>query len=178
MVDDKLNLAIPDEIILNKIYLFREKNVMLDMDLAELYAVETKHLKRAVRRNFQRFPEDFMFELSPEEFKILRSQFGTSSWGGSRYPPMAFTEHGVVMLASILNSSRAVAVNIRIIRIYNKLRKILQDNKDIREQLKKTQTTLIEHENSILAIIEFIKQLEEEKQIIRQQSDRKRIGYK
>ena len=102
MENSKSHVSIPDEIIMNKIFLIRDKNVMLDTDLAELYAVETKHLKRSVRRNIQRFPEDFMFELSPEEFKILRSQFGTSSWGGSRYPPMAFKEHGVVMLDSDL----------------------------------------------------------------------------
>jgi len=178
MENDKLHISIRDEIIMNKIFLIREKNVMLDMDLAELYAIETKQLKRAVRRNIQRFPEDFMFVLNLDEFKILRSQFGTSSWGGSRYPPMAFTEHGVVMLASILNSERAIEVNIRIIRIYNKMREILKDNKDIRQQLEKMQNTLIEHENSILAIVNYIKQLEEEKQILKQHHNRKRIGYK
>lgn len=92
MENGKFHVSIPDEIIMDKIFLIRDKNVMLDADLAELYAVETKHLKRAVRRNIKRFPEDFMFELTPEEFKILRNQFGTSSWGGSRYPPMAFTK--------------------------------------------------------------------------------------
>ena len=178
MKEEKLDVRIPDEIIMNKIFLIREKKVMLDYDLAELYAVETKHLKRAVRRNIRRFPEDFMFELSPEEFQILRSQFGTSSWGGSRYPPMAFTEHGVVNLASILKSERAIEVNIRIIRVYNKMRQILRDNTDIRKKLEKIQNKLIEHENGILVIMEYINHLEEEKQKNKHQSNRKRIGYK
>jgi hypothetical protein len=90
-------IIIPDEIISSKIYLIREQKVMLDKDLAALYAVETKQLKRQVRRNMERFPEDFMFELSQQEFEILRSQFGTSNWGGTRYMPMAFTEQGVAM---------------------------------------------------------------------------------
>lgn len=103
---------IPDEVIMNKIYMFRESKVMLDRDLADLYEIETKQLKRAVRRNISRFPDDFMFELSPDEFNNLRSQFGTSSWGGARYVPMAFTEHGVIMLASVLNSERAIQVGL------------------------------------------------------------------
>jgi len=172
------NIPIPDELIMNKIYLIREKKVMLDIDLAELYTVETKHLKRAVRRNIRRFPVDFMFELSPEEFKILRSQIGTSSWGGSRYSPMAFTEHGVVMLASILKSERAIEVNIRIIRVYNKIREILKDNTELRKNLEKMQDKLIEHENGILAIMEYINHLEEEKQKNKHQSNGKRIRYK
>jgi DNA replication protein DnaD len=91
-------ITIPDEVVVNKIYLIRDQKVMLDSDLAELCDVETKQLKRAVRRNFIRFPEDFTFELSPTEIEDLRCQFGTSSWGGIRYAPMAFTEQGVAML--------------------------------------------------------------------------------
>ena len=105
------SVSIPDEVIMGKIYLIRGGKVLLDKDLAELYGVETKQLKRAVRRNITRFPEDFMFELNKDEFMDLRSQFGTSSWGGARYLPMAFTEHGVLMLASVLNSERAGAEN-------------------------------------------------------------------
>ena len=89
---------LPDDIIRSKIFLIREQKVLLDKDLAELYRVETKNLKRQVRRNIERFPDDFMFELNQEELEILRSQFGTSSWGGTRYTPMAFTEQGVAML--------------------------------------------------------------------------------
>lgn len=91
------------QVIQNKIYEIRGQRVMLDFDLAELYDTETKRLKEAVRRNIARFPDDFMFELSPDEWKILRTQFATSSWGGARYVPFAFTEQGIAMLASVLN---------------------------------------------------------------------------
>lgn len=112
LYEENNNTMIPDEVIMEKIYLIRDQKVMLDKDLAELYEVGTKQLKRAVRRNISRFPADFMLELSDTEFKDLRSQNGTSSWGGIRYAPMAFTEQGVAMLSSILNSERAIAVNI------------------------------------------------------------------
>lgn len=127
----KKNDLIPDELVMNKIYLIRGQKVMLDADLAELYGVTTKHLKRAVRRNSLRFPEDFMFELNTPELENLRSQFGTSSWGGVRYPPMAFTENGVAMLSSIWSSERAVLVNNQIIRIFTRIREMLLTNKDI-----------------------------------------------
>ncbi|WP_298764430.1 ORF6N domain-containing protein [uncultured Polaribacter sp.] len=111
---DKENLIIPDEIITNKIYLIRDQKVMLDRDLAELYEVETRVLKQAVKRKLNRFPEDFMFELNKIEFENWRSQFVTSNSDkmGLRYAPMVFTEQGVAMLSSVLNSDRAIAVNI------------------------------------------------------------------
>lgn len=104
---------------------------MLDSDLAELYEVETKQLKRAVRRNIERFPKDFMFVLTKEEFNNLRCNFGTSSWGGTRYFPMAFTEQGVAMLSSVLKSKRAIKVNIQIMRTFVRLRKLISSHKDI-----------------------------------------------
>ena len=104
---------VPVERIASKIYMIRQVKVMLDRDLAELYGVETKVLKQAVKRNMKRFPSDFMFELSKEEFTNLRSQIVTSSWGGARYLPMAFTEQGVAMLSSVLRSRRAIQVNIQ-----------------------------------------------------------------
>jgi len=107
-----MTTLVPIERIASKIYLIRNVKIMLDRDLAELYGVETKRLKEQVRRNIERFPEDFMFGLTKEELKNLRSQFATSSWGGARYSPMAFTEHGVLMLSSVLKSERAVQVNI------------------------------------------------------------------
>jgi len=110
------------QLIQSKIYTFRGQRVMLDFDLAALYEVDTKRLKEAVRRNITRFPDDFMFELSTEEFKILRSQIASSSWGGTRYPPFAFTEHGVAMLSGVLNSERAVQTNIAIVRAFIALR--------------------------------------------------------
>ena len=127
---------IPIEKIASRIYLIRRMKVMLDRDLAELYGVETKRLKEQVRRNIERFPEDFMFALTKEELKNLRSQFATSSWGGARYSPMAFTEHGILMLSSVLKSERAVQVNIQIMRIFIKLREALLDNEDLRRELE------------------------------------------
>jgi hypothetical protein len=131
-------VVIPDELIMSKIFLIRDKKVMLDNDLSELYEVETKQLKRSVRRNIKRFPEDFMFELTVKEFTNLRSQFGTSNWGGVRYVPMAFTEQGVAMLSSVLNSERAIAVNIQIIRLFTKMRELLSTHKDILQKARAT----------------------------------------
>ena len=113
-------LVIPDELVINTIYLFRGQKVMFDQDLAKLYRVETSQLKRQVTRNIDRFPDDFMFEINKEEFEILRCQIGTSSWGGTRYMPMAFTEQGVAMLSSVLHSETAIRVNIQIIRVFTK----------------------------------------------------------
>ena len=152
-------LIIPDEVVMNKIYLIREQKVMLDMDLAELYGVETKQLKRAVRRNSDRFPEDFMFELDKEELEILRSQIGTSSWGGVRYAPMAFTEQGVAMLSSVLNSERAVQVNIHIIRVFTRMRQTLLTNKEVLLKLEKLEQKTIEHDGDIKVIFKYLKEL-------------------
>ena len=110
------------QIIQEKIYEIRGQRVMLDFDLAEMYETETKRLKEAVRRNLKRFPSDFMFELKNQEWEILRTQFATSSWGGARYQPFAFTEQGVAMLASVLKSETAIQVNIQIVRALIALR--------------------------------------------------------
>ncbi len=112
------------QIIQSKIFEIRGYRVMLDFDLAELYQVETKYLKRAVKRNIERFPHDFMFELNQEEFENLRCKIGTSSWGGSRYSPFAFTQEGVAMLSSVLRSSTAIQVNISIMRAFSLLRQL------------------------------------------------------
>ena len=117
------------------ILLLRGYKVMLDFDLAELYGVETKALKRAVRRNLPRFPADFMFMLTVKEFGILRSQFGTSRWGGLRYRPYAFTEQGVAMLSSVLRSERAVRVNIEVMRAFVRLRALLSSHEDLGRKL-------------------------------------------
>ena len=127
---------IPLEVIQSKIILVREKKVMLDSDLAELYGVDTKQLKRAVNRNIDRFPVDFMFELTKDEYQNLRCQFGTSSWGGKRYMPYVFTEHGVLMLSSVLNSQRAIQVNIQIMRVFTKLRELLMTYKDLKDKIE------------------------------------------
>ncbi|MEW6412298.1 MAG: ORF6N domain-containing protein [Candidatus Zixiibacteriota bacterium] len=130
------NGLIPVNRIENKIFLLRSCNIMLDSDLANLYGVETKALIQAVKRNIDRFPDDFMFQLTKEEFANLRSQFGTSSqWGGRRYPPYAFTEQGVAMLSSVLKSKRAVRVNIEIMRAFVKLRELLATNEKLARKL-------------------------------------------
>ena len=137
MAKKELQALVAEQKILNKIYAIRGEKVMLDQDLAEMYGVETKQLKRQVKRNADRFPKDFMFELTPKEFENLRSQIGTSSWGGTRYMPMAFTEQGVAMLSSILNSKTAIEVNIRIIRVFTKMRAFALTHKEILMQLAK-----------------------------------------
>jgi phage regulator Rha-like protein len=128
-------MSVPERIE-SKILLLRGQKVMLDRDLAELYGVPTKNLKRAVQRNKSRFPDDFAFVLDNQEVAILRCQFGTSSsWGGVRYKPMAFTEQGVAMLSSVLNSERAVQVNIAIIRAFVRLRQLLASHEDLARML-------------------------------------------
>ncbi len=124
------------QIIQNKIYEIRGLRVMLDFDLAEMYETETKRLKEAVRRNLNRFPTDFMFELNPDEWKILRTQFATSSWGGIRYQPFAFTEQGVAMLASILNSPKAIEINISIVRAFIALRQYALGYAELNQKLE------------------------------------------
>ena len=129
-------------------------------------------------KSIERFPKDFMFELTKEEMDNLRCKIGTSSWGGIRYVSMAFTEHGVLMLSSVLNSSQAIKVNIQIMRIFISIREMMLTNKDILLQLDQVQQKLIHHDNNILLIFEYIRQLEQEKQKVAEHQNRKRIGYK
>ena len=138
---------------------------MIDHDLAELYDVETKRLKEQVRRNISRFPKDFMFVLTNQEVRNLRTQIATSSWGGTRYIPMAFTEQGVAMLSSVLNSKRAIDVNIAIMRTFVKMREMLATNKEFSGKLKIIEDQLAEHDEQFQVVFEVIKQLltEEEK---------------
>lgn len=152
-------LGVPDEVVINKILLVRGMKVMLDSDLAELYGVETKHLKRAVRRNKNRFPEDFLVELTPMEFENLRCQIGTSSWGGGRYLPMAFTEQGVAMLSSILHSRRAIAVNIQIIRVFTRLRQALITQKDILLKIREMEKTMNKHSEDFKVVFAYLREL-------------------
>jgi len=131
-------VSVPSELILQAIHLIRGHKIMLDADLACLYEVETKTLTRAVRRNVERFPEDFMFQLSKEEFDDLRRQSGTSSqWGGRRYPPYAFTEQGVAMMSGVLRSPRAVRVNIEIMRVFVRLRQMVTAHEELARRLDK-----------------------------------------
>ena len=132
---------------------------MLDQDLADLYDVPTKRLNEQVKRNINRFPSDFMFQLTSEEVEILKSQFATSSWGGRRVPPYAFTEHGVLMLSSVLNSQRAISVNIQIMRIYTKMRELLMANQEILLKLEQLERKVDAHDHDIQLIFQCLKQL-------------------
>lgn len=175
------NIAmIPDEVITSKIYLIRNKKVMLDRDLAELYGVETRVLKQSVRRNVNRFPPDFMFEMSVDEFQNWRSQIVISNEDkmGLRYPPFCFTEHGVLMLSTVLNSEFAIEINIQIIRVFTRIRSILQSNNEIIAELEQMKSLLAEHDNNIVLIYEILEQLEEDKQQQIDQQNREKIGYK
>ncbi len=171
---------IPDESILSKIYFIRGKKVMLDRDLAFLYGVETKNLKRQVRRNELRFPEDFMFELNDEEFEDWRRQFGTSNEDrmGLRYKPFAFTEEGVAQLSTVLNSERAIKVNIQIIRMFTKMRSFVLSNKDILRKLDELEKRYHEHDKKIEAIFNYLKKLKSADQTLSDFKNRNRIGFK
>ncbi len=150
---------IPVEVIENKIFQLRGQKVLLDRDLAKLYNVATRDLNKAVSRNLSRFPEDFMFQLSKDEFNNLKFQFGTSNWGGTRKLPYAFTEQGVAMLSSVLRSERAVQVNILIMRAFVKLREILSTHKELAQKLKELELKIESHDEQITAIFETINQL-------------------
>lgn len=152
-------LPVPIESIERRICLIRGEKVLLDADLAILYEVETKTLNRAVHRNLDRFPDDFMFRLTKEELENLRCQFGTSRWGGRRYQPYAFTEHGVAMLSSVLNSKRAVQVNLRIIRAFIALRETLAAHKDLARKIEDLQRQQKQHGEQLGAVYSIVKSL-------------------
>jgi len=155
-MDDK---EITVDVVATKILFMRGSKVMLDKDLATLYEVKTFNLNKAVKRNIDRFPEDFMFQLSKEEYKNLIFQNGISSWGGRRYLPYAFTEQGVAMLSSVLNSKRAIHVNIAIMRAFVKLRELLLTHKDLALKLEELERKYQLHETDIQVIFEAIKKL-------------------
>jgi len=164
---------VPLDIIAKKIYLIRGHKVMLDSDLAKLYGVETRVLLQSVKRNIKRFPSDFMFQLTKEEFEILRSQIVTSSsWGGRRYMPYVFTEQGVAMLSSVLKSERAIQVNIAIMRVFVKLREILLNHKELSYKLAELERKIERQDEEIKAIFDVIRQL-----MIPPEKPRRRIGF-
>jgi phage regulator Rha-like protein len=168
-------VKVPDETIVSKIYEIRNQRVMLDRDLAELYGVETRVLKQAVRRNESRFPEDFMFEMSKEELEDWRSQFVTSKadMQGLRYAPFCFTEQGVTMLSCVLNSEMAIQMNIRIIRIFTKMREMLLTHKEVLLKVNEIEKKVSGQDEKIKQIFGFLRQfLEQEKK------PRKQIGFK
>ena len=154
-----MDTFISTEIIVAKILIIRGKRIMLDKDLAQLYGVTTFNFNKAVKRNIERFPEDFMFQLTKEEFSNLKFHFGISSWGGTRKLPYAFTEQGVAMLSSILRSKRAIRVNIQIMRTFIKLKELLLTHKDLASKLERLEKKYAEHDEKIQAIFNAIKQL-------------------
>ena len=164
---------IPDDIVADKIYLIRDQKVMLDEDLAELYGIETKRLNEQVARNIDRFPVDFMFRLDEDEFANLKSQFATSSWGGRRSLPYAFTEHGVLMLSSVLNSKQAIQVNIQIMRIYTRIREMLITHKDVLLLVEQVEKKLIKQDQKIETLFAYLNKF-----ITKEEKPRKAIGYK
>jgi hypothetical protein len=148
---------------------------MLDSDLAELYQVTTGNLNKAVNRNIKRFPEDFMFQLTETEFKNLMFQIGISSWGGKRKLPFVFTEQGVAMLSGILNSDRAIVVNIQIMRIFTKIRQMLVDNTDLRLEIEKIKNKLDNQDKNMEIVFRYLDELLEKKE---NPEERNKIGYK
>ncbi len=153
-------MVIPDEAIINKILLIRDKKVIIDKDIASLYGVSTKRLNEQVKRNLKRFPDDFMFQLTPEEKdEVVANCDHLKNLKYSPNLPYAFTEHGAVMLASVLNSDRAIEVNIQIVRIFTKMKEMLLTHKDILLKLEQLENKVSSHDENIQMIFEALKQL-------------------
>jgi hypothetical protein len=163
------------ETIKQSIHEIRGQKVILDFELAKMYQVETKRLKESVRRNIRRFPEDFMFELSTEEWVILKTQFATSSWGGQRYNPYAFTEQGVAMLSSVLNSEIAIDINIAIVRAFVMIRQFALTYQELNEKLIALEK---KHNQKFTDIDQVLNYLIKKDQQQTQQTARKQVGYK
>lgn len=171
---------IPNEIVVNKIYIIRGMKVMLDRDIAALYEVETRVFNQAVKRNIERFPDDFMFQLSKQEFEIWKSQIviSNSEKMGLRKLPFAFTEQGIAMLSGIINSEKAIAMNIAIMRAFVEMRRMALNNKLIADKLKKIEEKLGSHDNQLKQIYQAIEDLLEEKLVQKDWNNRKRIGFR
>ena len=180
MKGEPVKKEITETKIIERIHIIRGLKVMLDKDLAEMYGVPTYRLNEAVKRNFSRFPGDFMFQLDTNEFEILISQFaisslpdGKSGWGGTRKLPYAFTEQGVAMLSSVLRSETAIQVNIQIIRVYTKIRQLLINNKDLWIKLEKIEKDIIKKDDEIKVVFKILKQL-----LVQEKKPREPIGFK
>jgi hypothetical protein len=175
MAKKELEALVLEQKILNRIYVFRGQKVMIDEDLAQMYGVETRRLNEQVKRNTKRFPKDFMFSLTQKEFENLKSQNATSSWGGRRKLPNAFTEQGVAMLSSILNSDTAIEVNIRIIRVFTRLRESTLTHKEILLQLAKLEKEVKGNSKDIENIFMVLKELLDKES---KPTPRNKIGFK
>lgn len=177
MIKAENPVILVDEVVMNKIYIIRGQKGMLDRDLAELYQIETKVLKQSVKRNIERFPEDFMFKLTEIEFNNWRSQIVTSNADklGLRHAPFAFTEQGVAMLSSILKSKKAISVNIQIIRIFTRMRQLLMDNTEIRLAIEKLEKKTDNNTKNIEIVFQYMDELTDKNKAAK---PRKQIGYK
>lgn len=176
MRNNESKVLVPDEIVMNKIYFIRNQKVMLDSDLAELYGVTTGNLNKSVKRNIKRFPEDFMFRLESKEYEALRFQNGILEKGKhSKYLPFVFTEQGVAMLSGVLNSDRAISVNIQIMRIFTRVRQMLSDNTELRLEIEKIKKKLDNHDKNMEIIFQYLDELIDKKE---NPIPRNKIGYK
>ncbi len=176
MAEINNSLIVPDEVIMQKIYFIRNQKVMLDRDLAELYGVETKRLKEQVKRNMERFPKHYMFELTIEEAIVSRSQNATLKRGDNiKYLPLAFTEQGVMMLANVLKSKRAIEVSIKIIDVFILLRETLSNHTDLRLEIEYIKKKVSNHDKNIELVFQYLDELLEKKE---NKKERPQIGYK
>jgi hypothetical protein len=173
-MDRKLTI-IPNEVISNKIYLIRNQKVMLDKDLAELFEVETKRVNEQVKRNFSKFPEHFMFQLNEDEFEILKSQFATSSWGGTRKLPYAFTEHGVLQLSNVLKSERATQMSIKIVEIFVEMRNFLTGTLNLALEVEMIKKKLTNQDKNIELVFSYLDELIDKQE---NKIERTKIGFK
>jgi hypothetical protein len=171
-----MNHIVPVEAIAHKIYLVRGQKIMLDSDLAKLYGVETKRLNEQVRRNKERFPDDFMFRLTNEEYENLKSQIATSNdeapHGGRRTLPFVFTEHGAIMAATVLNSKQAVDVSILVVRAFVQMREMLAGHKQFAQRLEELEKRLTDHDENFQIVFEAIKQL-----LAEDEKSKRKIGF-
>ena len=170
-------IAIPDEVVMSKIYLIRGQKVMLDRDLAELYGVETRILKQAVKRNIARFPDDFMFEMSRQELEQWRDEFATTigERKGIRYAPFCFTEQGVTMLSCVLNSKRAIQLNIQIVRIFTKIREMLTDTLNVKLEIEEIKKKLENQDKNIELVFTYLDGLIEKQE---NPNPRPKVGFR
>ena len=173
MASNQIIKSLYESDIVERIYIIRGQKAMLDKDLAEMYGVEVKRLNEAIRRNISRFPDDFMFQVTKDEWENLKTQFATSSWGGVRKLPFAFTEQGVAMLSSVLRSERAIQVNIQIIRVYTKMKQVLLDNKELWQKIEKIEQAMLQKDGEVKAIFKILKQL-----LVKETKPRQPIGFK
>lgn len=168
-------IIVPNEVIMSKIYVIRNQKVMIDKDLAELYDVLTKRLNEQVQRNINRFPEKFMFQLTDDEFQILKTQIATSSWGGTRKLPFVFTEHGILQLSNVLKSERATQMSIKIIEIFVSLREFLTDNLSLKIEVEEIKKKLANQNKNIELVFSYLDELIEKQD---NKIEREKIGYK